>query len=100
MRAVMTGAATPAQVGAFLVALRMKGETIDEITGAATVMRELATRVGLGVPYLADTCGTGGDGANLFNISTASACVVAAAGGRVANDGNRPAASSTGSADV
>src|SRR5690625_7330279 len=100
MRAVMTGAATPAQVGAFLVALRMKGETIDEITGAATVMRELATRADIDVPYLVDTCGTGGDGANLFNISTASAFVVAAAGRRAAKHGNRSISSAPGRPDA
>ncbi|TQV71740.1 anthranilate phosphoribosyltransferase [Exilibacterium tricleocarpae] len=100
MQQIMTGAATAAQIGAFLVALRMKGETIDEITGAALVMREMATKVVVEADYLVDTCGTGGDSANLFNVSTAAAFVVAAAGGRVAKHGNRAASGATGSADV
>jgi len=99
-RQVMTGEATHAQIGAFLVALRMKGETLDEITGAAEAMRALATPVEVGAANLVDTCGTGGDGANLFNVSTAAAFVVAAAGGYVAKHGNRSVSSSTGSADV
>jgi len=100
MQQIMTGEATPAQIGGFLIALRMKSESINEITGAAMVMRELATGVSIDDPYLVDTCGTGGDGANLFNVSTASAFVVAAAGGKVAKHGNRSVSSCTGSADV
>ena len=77
MRDIMTGECTPAQIGAFLMGLRMKGETVDEITGAVLVMRELSTKVDIHSPNLVDTCGTGGSGQKLFNVSTASAFVVA-----------------------
>ena len=100
MKQVMTGEATPAQIGAFLIALRIKGETVNEITGAAQVMRELSTKVNVDAPNLVDTCGTGGDASHLFNVSTASAFVVAAAGAHVAKHGNRSVTSSTGSADL
>lgn len=99
MEEIMTGQATPAQFGALVTALRFKGETVDEITGFASVMRQLATTVAPSRPVV-DTCGTGGDGRGTFNISTTAAFVAAGAGATVAKHGNRSMTSRCGSADV
>ncbi|HEY3487352.1 MAG TPA: anthranilate phosphoribosyltransferase [Gammaproteobacteria bacterium] len=100
MHLIMTGQATPAQIGGFLVGLRMKGETVEEVTAAARVMRKLSAHVSVQQKNLVDTCGTGGDNSGIFNVSTAAAIVAAAAGARVAKHGNRSVTSKSGSADV
>lgn len=100
MHELMAGDLSEAQMGALLMGLRIKGETIDEITSAASVMRELSTKVVIADDQAVDIVGTGGDGANLFNVSTAASFVVAAAGGTVAKHGNRGVSSSSGSADL
>ena len=100
MRDIMSGQCTQSQIGAFLTAMRMKSESTEEITGATTVLREMATHVNVNADHLVDIVGTGGDGAHLFNVSTASSFVAAAAGAHVAKHGNRGVSSSSGSADL
>jgi len=100
MNEIMSGEATPAQISSFITALRMKGETIDEITGCAKVMREKVMPIKTNADYVVDTCGTGGDNSHTFNISTISALVAAGAGVRIAKHGNRAVSSDCGSADV
>ncbi len=100
MSEIMDGAATPAQIAAYLMGLRQKGETVEEIAGSARAMRARATRIRVGAQVVVDTCGTGGDGAHTFNISTTTAFVVAGAGITVAKHGNRSISSKCGSADV
>jgi anthranilate phosphoribosyltransferase len=100
MLQILEGRSTDAQIGAFLVALSIKGESIDEVISAVGVMRDLSIKVEVGSKYLVDTCGTGGTGVSIFNVSTASAFVASACGARVAKHGNRSATRSSGSADL
>lgn len=100
MHAIMSGQASHVQTAGFLTALRTKGETAQEVAAAASVMREFSTHVSISVPHLVDICGTGGDGAHTFNISTTAMFVAAAAGAKVAKHGGRSVSSSTGSADL
>jgi anthranilate phosphoribosyltransferase len=100
MLEIMDGAATPAQIAAYLMGLRLKGETVEEIAGSVRAMRAKAIRVAIGDPLVVDTCGTGGDGAHTFNISTTAAFILAGAGLTVAKHGNRSVSSKSGSADV
>lgn len=100
MNEIMDGAVTPAQIAAYLMGLRLKGETVDEIAGSVRAMRNRAIRIAIGDPLVVDTCGTGGDGRHTFNVSTTTAFVVAGAGLTVAKHGNRSVSSKSGSADV
>lgn len=101
MRTIMSGQATEAQIGALMMGLRLKGESIDEITAAARVMREFAIKIDVSdIPNLVDIVGTGGDGQNLFNVSTASSFVIAASGATIAKHGNRGVSSNSGSSDL
>ncbi|MCD6485712.1 MAG: anthranilate phosphoribosyltransferase, partial [Syntrophobacterales bacterium] len=100
MNEIMEGNATPAQIAAFITSLRIKGETVEEVTGATRIMRQKATRIDARSSVIVDTCGTGGDNMNTFNISTTAAFIVAAAGLTVAKHGNRAVSSGCGSADV
>ena len=100
MSEILEGHATDAQIGAFLIGLSIKGETVEEILGAVTVMRELSAKVDTNVSNLVDTCGTGGLGVGIFNVSTTSAFVACACGAKVAKHGNRSATRKSGSADL
>ena len=97
---ILEGKVTDAQIGAFLIALSMKGETVDEVIGAVSVMRNLSTKVEINAPNLIDTCGTGGTGIGIFNVSTTSAFIASSCGAKIAKHGNRSATRKSGSADL